>query len=210
MALLKTRSTPPGGWTYLQVETQAKITAENEDALIDQVIAHRQYKGLPTSGRAETKNEIERQICVRLGHHECAPEGDGDKWVPQDGTKPIIGMMQMIAFSKAALAFVASGGELASAEEARRRSVGCLACPMNQPVTGCSCGIFYRAIEAAVPSSRRIEGLNVCMACSCSLQAKINLTEEQIVISNEGRKIDWPATQDCFQKTIMDKVPVSP
>lgn len=202
MALLKTRATPPGGWVFLQVETQFTLKAENEDALIDLVMAHRNYKGLPASDRATTKKEIERQICTRLGYQDCKPEGKSDPWVPRDGSKPRIGMMQMIAFSKAALAFVASGGELAPIEEVKRRARGCLACPLNQPVTGCSCGIFYKAIAAAVPESRKVEGLNVCMACHCSLQAKANLTEEQIVISNEGRKIDWPAQSECFQREI--------
>lgn len=205
MALLKRRNqSPPGGFVYLQTETQATIKGENEDQLIDYVVAHRQYKGLTPTDREAVRKEIERQICVRLGHGDCKPEGKDDKWVPQDGSKPVIGMTQMIAFSKAAMAFVASGGELAPMEEVKRRAAICLRCPLNQPVSGCSCGIFYKAIEAAVPRARTIEGLNLCMACSCSLVAKVNLTEEQVVISNDGRKIAWP-DQECWQKSIMDK-----
>lgn len=205
MALLKRRTTvPPGGFTYLQTETQAKITGENEDQLIDYVIAHRQYKALTPTDRETVRKEIERQICTRLGYSECKPEGKDDKWVPQDGSKPLIGMTQMIAFSKAALAFVASGGELAPIEEVKRRAAGCLACPLNQPVTGCSCGIFYKLVASAVPDSRKIDGLNVCMACHCALQAKVNLTDEQIVVSNDGRKIDWPQLNPpCWQSEVM-------
>jgi hypothetical protein len=202
MALLKRRNTaPPGGFTYLQTETQFTMKGENEDQLIDFVIAHRQYRNLAPTDRESVRKEIERQICTRLGYGDCKPEGKNDPWVAQDGTKPVIGMTQMIAFSKAAMAFVASGGELAPMEEVNRRAAICLRCPLNQPVSGCSCGIFYKAIAAAVPQSRTIDGLNLCMACSCSLVAKVNLTEDQVRISNEGRKIDWPA-QECWQKEI--------
>lgn len=203
MALLKTRATPPGGWVYLQTETQFTLKAENEDALIDLVMAHRAYKGLAASDRATTKKEIERQICTRLGHAECKPEGKDDPWVPRDGSKPRIGMMQMIAFSKAALAFVASGGELAPIEEVKRRQSMCLSCPLSSMVSGCSCGIFYKTIDAAVPKARSNPNLGICLACSCSTNAKSNLTEEQIMISNDGRKIDWP--HPCWQAEIEAK-----
>ncbi len=202
MALLKTRSTPPGGWAYLQTETQFTIKAENEDALIDLVMAHRQYRNLAQSDRATTKKEIERQICQRLGHLDCKPEGKDDKWVAQDGSKKIVTMAHVLSFSKAAFAFVSSGFKLAPMEEVRRRAAICRACPLNQPMTGCSCNSFYKAIDAAVSADRRLEGLHVCKACDCSLVAKVNLTEEQVVSSNEGRKIAWPA-QECWQRDAM-------
>lgn len=206
MALLKrTNTTPPGGWVYLQAETQFTMKAENLDALIGLVVAHREYRSLTPVDRPTIQKEISRQICSKLGHGDCKPEGKDDPWVARDGTKPIVRMSQMIAFSKAAMAFVASGGELVPMEEVHRRASICLRCPLNQPVVGCSCGIFYKAIAAAVPASRTIEGLNLCMACSCSLVAKVNLTEEQVRISNDGRKIDWPEGVGCWQKTIMDK-----
>jgi hypothetical protein len=205
MARLKSfRTTPPGGWVYRQDETHLEIKAENGDALVSAVIAHRQYKGLSPTDRDTVLLEIERQICTRLGLRECKSEGKEDAWVPRDDSKPLITMTGMLAFSKAAIAFVASGLELAPMEVVKERAEGCLRCPLNQPVVGCSCDVFYKAIEAAVPKSRRIDGLNLCMACSCSLQAKVNLTEAQIIASNEGRDIKWPA-QQCFQAEAMRK-----
>lgn len=203
MALLKSRrTTPPGGWIYLQVETQLTLKGENEDALIQSVIDHRRYKNLTPIDRESVRLEIERQICVRLGYDSCKPEGKDDNWVARDGSKPVIGMMQIMSFSKAAFAFISSGGALAPMETVRERAKGCLSCPLNIPVVGCSCSLFYQAVAAAVPRERKIEGLNLCSACSCSLQVKVNLTEEQIIASNAGRKIDWPA-QNCFQAEIM-------
>jgi len=205
MALLKfSNTTPPGGWLYKQPETLFEMKAENAEALLNLVVAHRNFKGLTPTDRETVWKEIQRQICTRLGLRECKSEGKDDPWKPQDGSKPLITMDGMIAFSKAALKFVASGGELAPMEEVQRRAEICLRCPMNQPVVGCSCNIFYKLIEASVPKARRIDGLNLCMACSCSLQAKINLTEEQIITSNEGRDITWPQ-QACFQREIMER-----
>lgn len=204
MALLKRRNTaPPGGYQYYQVETEFTMKGENEDQLIDLVIEHRKYRNLPMGDRESVRKEIERQICGRLGYHECKPEGKDDTWVARDGSKPVIGMMQMIAFSKAAFAFISSGGALAPIEEVKRRQSICLACPLSSMVTGCSCSIFYKTVDALVPAERSNAKLGVCLACSCSTNAKTNLTDEQVWISNEGRQINWPTP--CWQAEIEAK-----
>lgn len=205
MAILKRRhETPPGGWVYFQRETEFTIKGENEDALIASVVAHRKYRNLQPQEPPLVALDIERQICVRLGHGECRPESKNDGWVPRDGRKQGVTMSGVLAFSKAALAFIASGAELAPMEEVTRRAAGCRGCPLNQPMSGCACGIFYKAIDATIPRVRRFDGLHVCRACDCSLVAKVNLTEAQIIASNEGRNITWPE-QECFQKTIMQR-----
>lgn len=188
---------------YFQKETEFTIKAENRDNLVDLVVKHRQYRNLHPQQPALVALDIERQICVRLGHDECRPEGGEDKWVARDGRKPGVTMSGVLAFSKAALAFIASGAELAPMEEVHRRAAGCRGCPLNQPMTGCACNIFYKALDAAIPRSRKLEGLHVCRACDCSLVAKVNLTAEQIIVSNKGRQITWPA-QECFQREIME------
>lgn len=205
MALLKTRRTaPPGGFQYFQRETEFTIKAESLGELVDAIIAHRRYKNLQPQDYGNVQLEAERQMCVRLGRLECKPESNEDKWVPQDNMREHINMGHVMGFSKAALAFIASGGELAPMPEVERRATICKTCPLNQPMSGCSCNFFYKAIDATVPRSRRLDGMHVCRVCNCSLTAKINLTEEQVVISNEGRDLKWPE-QECFQKAIMEK-----
>lgn len=205
MAILKRRNeTPPGGWVYFQKETEYTMKSENEDSLIALVVAHRKYRNLQPQEPALVALDVERQICVRLGFGECKREGTGDAWVPRDGSKQPVTMSGVLAFSRAALAFLASGAELAPMDEVARRAAGCRACPLNQPMSGCACNIFYKAIDAAIPRARRFDGLHVCRACDCSLVAKVNLTPAQIVVSNEGRNITWPE-QECFQKTIMQQ-----
>ncbi len=206
MALLKNRRTsPPGGWTHFQSETGATIKGENEDQLIDLVVAHRTYRGLMPIDREEVRKDIERQICVRLGLRECKSEGRDDKWTPQDGSKPLLTMSKMLAFSKAAFSFLKSGCEVVPLEEVKRRAAICLACPMSSGVSGCSCDIFYKTVDSFVPQERRTPGLGVCLACGCSTVAKTNLTEEQVHASNEGRDIAWPTDVPCWQASIERK-----
>lgn len=206
MALLKRWNTaPPGNWVYFQRESQLTIKAENGDDLVDQVVAHRSYRGYTPTDRATVKLEIQRQICEKLGHGECRPEGNDDPWKPKDGSKPIVTLSNILSFSKAAIAFVASGGELAPMEEVNRRAEICRACFWNRQVTGCSCGGFYRILDATIPKERKLEGLHVCGICSCSNAVKVNLTDAQVIASNKGRNLDWPTETPCWQKRIMDQ-----
>lgn len=188
---------------YRQPESGLTIKAENGDALIDLVVDHRKHRGFSPVEKDVVRKEVERQICVRLGREECRKEGPDDKWVPQDELREIVTISGVLGFSRAALAFIASGGELAPIEEVKRRAAICLACPLNQPMTGCACNTFYKVLDATIPRERKIEGLHVCRACNCSLSAKTNLTPEQVKISNKGRNIAWPA-QECWQSEIMN------
>lgn len=205
MAKLKSRSlTPPGGWKYKQPETGAELKAENQDALITLVVDHRTYKGLTPTDRESVRFDIERQICLPLGYHECKPDGPDDRWQPQDGSKPVLTMSGVLAFSRAALEFVKSGMKLVPFEEAQRRAKICEGCFQNRAMTGCACGNYHAIVAAAVPESRKIESLKVCWACGCDLKSKVNLEESVILASNKGRR-DLNFPDFCWQKAIEDK-----
>lgn len=209
MATLKHRATsPPGGWTYFQRETEFTIKGENEMQLVDSVVKHRQYKNLQPQDPESVRLDIERQICTKLGSAECQKEGKEDSWVPRNPERQQITMGDVLAFSKAAFAFVKSGGALAPMDEVQRRAAICRECPLNQQMTGCSCNTFYKVIDATVSADRKLAGLHVCKACNCSLVAKVNLTDEQVRVSNEGRDIKWPGGP-CWQKAIMEPVSTS-
>ncbi len=203
MALLKSRSTPPGGWTYLQAETQAIITDENKDALVDRVVEHRKYKGLTPTDREEVRKEIERQICQRLGHRECRKEGDDDPWIPQDNSRPAITLAKVMAFSRAAIEFVRTGMHLVPKEVAEERAAICLTCPENRKATGCNCGDYHAVVAAAIPEERKIGGLFVCWNCGCDLTSKVNLSDGVILASNKSLGNQFP--HYCWQKRIMDE-----
>lgn len=208
MALLKRKQqTPPGTgngkWPYLQAESGLMIYAENFDSLVDLVVQHRAYRGYGRANSAEASLDIQRQICQSLGSSECKKEGAGDPWVPRIPERVKITMGDIIGFSKATLELITSGGALAPIGTAQARAKDCLACPLNRPLSGCSCNTFYKIVEAAVSKERRIEGLHVCHVCHCSNTAKVNLTDEQIIASNKGRDLKWPEGQPCYQRDIM-------
>jgi hypothetical protein len=205
MPLLNSHNTtPPGGWVYRQVETDFTMKEENLAKLIKTVVAHRIYRNLKPDDAASVQLDVERQICVRLGRLECHKEGKTDKWVPQDELRDYVTMSGVLGFSKAAIAFVKSGGAMATPEVSAARAAICAVCPLNQPMTGCACNVFYKVLDATVPAARRIAGMHVCRACQCTLAVKILLTDEQVIISNEDRNITWPE-QNCWQKTIMQR-----
>jgi len=180
------------------------MKAENAEALIALVVAHRTYKGLLGADEPSAKADIGAQICLRLGYVECRPDGPDDRWQPQDGSKPVLTMSGVLAFSRAALEFVKSGMKLVPFEEAQRRAKICEGCFQNRAMTGCACGNYHAIVAAAVPESRKIESLKVCWACGCDLKSKVNLEESVILASNKGRR-DLNFPDFCWQKAIEDK-----
>lgn len=190
------REVPPRGWSYIQPVTRLKILGESLPDLADKVYRHRLYKGLERASVAEAGLDIERQICTRLGTRECSPEGTADEWVPVT-ENPTIEMSAVIGFSKAALEWISSGRELVPESEANRRAEICKACPLNNPMTGCKCSIFYKMVNMAVPEARRDPELGVCGACACALQAKVNLPMNVVNESNAGRNLSFPVF--CWQ-----------
>lgn len=204
MALLKSyTTTPAGGWQYFQTETEFTIKGDCWSELVDLVIAHRRYRNLQPQDKPSVELDVQRQMCRKLGKQECRSEGPQDKWLPLPHDKTMLTMEMVLAFSKAAIAFVASGGEMAPMEEVKRRAAICKNCLFNQRLSGCRCQPFYALLDKTIPRDRRMPDMGVCAACQCSLAVKINLTESQIRISNEGRNIQWPQDQECFQREIM-------
>lgn len=198
MARLKRKNMqPPGGFTYLQKETRLLLKGDSLNELTKRVIEHRKYKGLSPTDFESVQRDIERYICDRLGHRDCKSEGKDDPWVPIDGTKKFITLSMITGFSRAAVEWVKSGREMVSMEEAQRRREICIGCSLNSPVGGCNCSGFYRMIEAALPTERKLGDLHVCHACHCSLQVKVHLPMNVVQESNEGRDLQFPAY--CWQ-----------
>ncbi len=198
MAVLKHPTTsPPGGWKYRQAETLLTLDGDSLHALVDKVVSHRRYKGLKPDDPQLVNLEVQRQICTRLGTGECKPESEVDEWVPLPIT-PRFTLMDILAFSKTMLEFAKSGGKLVSKEELKRRADICRGCACNQPAQGCKCSIFYKMVNASVPSDRREPNLHICACCSCSLIGKTNMPAS--VLKADTRKINYPGF--CWMKEI--------
>ena len=184
------RDTPHGGWRYWQKESKLLIQGDNLRDLANNIIRHRQYAHLEPLDIETVELEIQRQICHRMGEDGCVREGPDDSWVP---AKPVrMGVSEVLAFSRAALAWAETGGELVSMDENERRHKICVDCPMNVSMSGCACTPLYKAIALAIPVERRFDDLNICQACGCTLKAKCAAPASVIQASDLGRDIQYP------------------
>lgn len=200
MAKLKfLNQVPPTGWWYIQPESRLRLEADSLQELVQKVIDHRKYKSLSPTDTPAVALEVERQICSRLGKDHCRPDGKDDPWVPIGASSTLIKASNVLSFSKAMFEWVASGMQLVSDEKAKARAALCAKCPINWPLTGCKCGPAMTVIQNAVPASKRIEGLGVCMVCECSLPAKVLLPRNVIDASNKGRNLQFPKDGSCWQ-----------
>jgi hypothetical protein len=178
MALIKSfHVIPPGSWRYVQPETGVRFHSDFSFAEIaDQVRKHREYKGLPVD---TVEVDIQRQMCAGLTDNHCKPE-PGEDWQPVKDLTAELTTEMAKSLGKAVLAFVLTGGEFVPKTEAAARANVCRGCPFNKPATLCACSSVYGVMEKLIPPDRREPGVSVCMACGCSLQAKVNLPAEVI------------------------------
>lgn len=191
MARLKSKHTyPPKGYTYIQPETRLRITGSNYENLIKKVVEHRAYKGLARATLEEAVLDVERQICSRLSKNECSPEGPDDVLRPVEESQ-VLSLSTAFKFSGAALAWLATGAPVVSPELLKKRQDTCLACPLNNAISACKCALFYKAINKLVPAGRRHDGLYVCSACACSLNAKVQMPISMVIQADEGRDIRY-------------------
>jgi hypothetical protein len=142
--------------------------------------------------------DIERQVCERLGPELCQAES-GEDWKPVKDIGRNISLDQVRAFSSFALAHMKNGGELVPVGNARTRAEKCLDCQFNQQITNCgACEKVYEMVEKLVPAERRFGGLSVCRICGCGLKVKVNVPIEVIRASEEERSLQYPPAGKCW------------
>lgn len=196
--MLFPNQTPPGRWVYFQKETRLWIIGEDKIDLIAQTMSHRKYKHLPRTSQDEILEDIERQVCERLGPELCQAE-PGEDWKPMKDIGRNISLDQVRAFSSFALHHMKNGGELVAPELARARADKCMDCQFNQQITNCgACEKVYELVEKLVPAERRFDGLSVCRICGCGLKVKVNVPIEVIRSSEEERSLQYPPADKCW------------
>lgn len=203
--LLFPSQTPPGRWVYFEKETRLWMLGEDKEDLITQIVSHRKYKGLARTERHEALEDIERQVCERLGPDLCQAE-NGEDWRPVKDIGRNISLDQVRAFSSFALHHMQNGMELVSEEQARARAEKCLGCQFNQQITNCgACEKVYEMVEKLVPAERRFNGLTVCRVCGCGLKVKANIPIEVIRESEAGRSLQYPPPSQCWISAELSK-----
>jgi hypothetical protein len=194
MELLNTRDTPPTGWVYVERATGTHFERNSYDQLVAAVVAHREYRGLPVH---EAERDIQDQICLTLGEPTCRRAAT-DPAPIRDRTRGL-DVDTLMSANRALFGWLGTGGATVAPSVSQDRAKVCLSCPLNKPVSKCSCSPFYKVLQTTIPKERVIDGLQVCMACGCSLKAKVLLTDE--VIKGSSRNADFPAW--CWQRAIV-------
>lgn len=196
MATLKAlRDVPPGGWKYVERETGQRFESDDYDGLKAAVRRHREYKGLPVD---DLDTLIQSQLCLGLSTEHCKP-APGEDYRPVTNKTQSLTASMALAANKAFMAFALIGFTFNEKAEADRRAAICRTCPFNTPASGCSCHAIYRTIEATIPAARKQPGISVCMACGCSLQAKVNLPDS-VVVASASPDVVFPTW--CWQREI--------
>lgn len=188
---------PPGGWRFVERATGLRFEADNWNDLVAAVTRHRQYKGLSIEGLVD---EIEEQLCMGLSTEFCKPAPGEDYRPVNDLTQALT--TEMAISANRALVETLKRAVLGESvwndpAEAKARADVCRTCPFNKPTKNCSCHAVYRAINLLIPKAREQPGLGVCMACGCSLQAKVNLPAE-VVVASQNPSTVFPKW--CWQK----------
>lgn len=196
MALIKHITiVPPGGWRFTDPNKGEQFRGSTLEAVAAAVAEYRKFKGfLP----GDPLVEIQRQICMQAGPDFCKAEPGETPVYIKDKTQGIT--LKMAASANAALVEFAKGGfQFVDKAVANRRAEICRRCPFNRSLGSCSCAAAYKAVEAMIPRDRRQDGISVCGACGCSLQAKVNLPQEAIKASLPADQVlpPWCWQNEC-------------
>lgn len=196
MALLAdTRTSPVGGWKYVQPETGLWFYSGSGPEITEKVAEHRRYKGIEPSDHVSVFRDIQRQICSGLAQPACRPE-PGENYQPTADIARDLTTDKAIAFSKTVFESI-KVLTLEPKAESERRAAICRSCQFNRPTGTCACSPYWAIVDALVPKKRTEPGLHVCAACGCTLRAKVLLPKEAIRAGNEGRDINFPP--HCWQ-----------
>lgn len=189
---------PPGGWAFFQSGTRLWIRGEDKGDLINQIVAHRKYKGLDRATPAEAEEDFERQVCEKIDPVNCTAEA-GEDYRPVRDVGRNISLSEVKAFTVFAIEHMKNGAALVSVDLAKARAAKCADCHLNQQITNCgACEKVYEMVEKIVPPERRFPELTVCRVCGCGLKVKVNVPIEVIATSEADRNLNYPDASRCW------------
>ncbi len=193
---------PPGGWKFKDPDSGFWLEGRSIEQLVSNVIYSRKKNGYTGSlDPEETEQEILKQICSIIGEPHC--KSDEEMTIYEDKTG-IFKLDKITSIASAALE-MAKGEELVDGKELARRQAICNKCFLNRPARGCACATVYKMINAAIPDNRRDENLEMCGACGCMINAKIQLPMSAVNAANKGSNNKYPS--HCWQ---LDKAEEKP
>lgn len=182
LSLIDPSTVPPGGFRYIQRETNATLSAPSLPELLVKVRDHRLANNLPIS--LEWKAQVENWLCETMPVGICR-HVPGTRDIPLPPAHRPLSVVEAITGAKILGAWLFKGFQKISQEEADARSRICAACPFNQPGEGCTTcasNAMREAVESVLGRSRTVahDSLNVCNVCGCSLKVAVWCPKELI------------------------------
>lgn len=188
-------TTPPGGWRYFQPESRLWFDGSDQgfEDMVERIAHHRQYRKLNRQSMREVAEDVNNQLCERLGPEHCRDMPAGSFWLKHDYAAGLTAST-VLAGSQALIAMLKEGTNAVPLEQVKARAEICRGCQFNTPLQGCgSCSTIMQTTARILPSERRLSGLETCAACGCGLQLKVNATLKTIQNADEGRNLTYPA-----------------
>jgi len=175
LSLVDPTMVPPGGFRYIQAETNSTITAPSLDELLVKVRDHRLANNLPIT--LEWKAQVIQWLCEQMPPGVCRHVA-GTPDIPLPPAHRPLSVVEAITGAKILGSWLFKGFKKISQEEADTRSRICAACPFNQPGEGCTTcatNAMREAVESVLGRNRTIahDSLQTCQVCGCTLKVAV-------------------------------------
>lgn len=202
MELIDPGTIPPGGYKYVQFETQTEVSAGSAGELVEAVRKHRKANNLPIG--TNFPKDMFSEFCGKMPPGVCKGYDPNVKVIAHGTLTP----QDIIRGTETLIAWTAKGFPFVDKSEADRRANICAGCPHNERVAMCySCGgIAKRFAETIVntigskstSSDHKLYSCNICK-CSNKAQAFIPL---DILLKSTNKEMNDLFPEFCWKKQI--------
>lgn len=164
--VVRTKITPPGGYTYTQEETNVTMNANSWEGLLDQVAKHRRSNNLPVP--FNLSDIVAKQLCERQ------PEACVKREIKHNPNSKL-DLNVALRFTRT---LMSAGLKRVDQQEADRRAEICASCPDNiepQGCTPCRASVIKRVINLTVGDRQTTydSELKSCKYCGCFNKAQV-------------------------------------
>lgn len=172
---------PPDGYSYREPETGEVFNGGCLEGTVQLVMTHRKANDIARPDHDEAQEDVEDQICKRVGGQWCDPMKLGEWGFSITLDKIQAGTKALFAWGKAAFT---GQDPYVDQNEANRRADICSKCWANKSIPGCiGCGALDKLRELLVEAkgSRNTpydDKLAACLVCGCSNAAQVWIKPE--------------------------------
>lgn len=192
---------PDPGFAYTQPETGIRLDGKSVYETVQLVVKHRQSNDLPRKTEAECHEDVETQICQRLGPEWCS-NISAQSWGFSNSWGHITaGTKTLWSWAKTS---ITGGNPYVEQSEADRRAEICMKCFARSESSGClSCGFMnlVRGLigETCSDKPTTLPESSNCLVCECLLKCKTHIRPEILKEGmSERQKSAYSEISNCW------------